>query len=51
MVGVFAWLLAIIRAIWDFLGPYPTVRIEQIGTPENTDHEQDSAYDFIIVGG
>jgi hypothetical protein len=39
--------------MWDWLTCYPSVRIEQIGTPYEKIHEPEdvNAYDYIVVGG
>ena len=40
-------------AMWDCLKRYPSVSIEQIGTPYDKGASQDGAeeYDYIIAGG
>jgi hypothetical protein len=39
--------------MWEWFTRYPTVRIEDIGTPyvKDTDGEDVVEYDYIIVGG
>jgi hypothetical protein len=39
--------------MWDWLARYPSVRIDQVGTPfeKGLDVENVASFDYIIVGG
>ena len=47
---MFAWLLAIIYAIWDHFAPYPTFRVEQVASSDGDENNRYGS-DYIIVGG
>ena len=47
---MFQWIEGTISSLCQYFLPYPTVRVQQIGNPEESE-EDEPVYDYIIVGG